>query len=87
VAPDILANCPEEEWRYGHGIWTNSEGKLWPMLPREAFGASGAGGHYWTVFPSQELVVVQNPGKYHAGVRSAMSNPEMLKMALEACES
>jgi hypothetical protein len=71
---------------YGHGIWTNSEGELWPLLPREAFGASGAGGHYWTVFPSKELVVVQNPGPYHAGVRSAMSNPEMLKMVLDACE-
>jgi CubicO group peptidase (beta-lactamase class C family) len=85
VAPDILANCPEEQWQYGHGIWTNASGKLWPDLPREAFGASGAGGHYWTVFPSKELVVVQNPGRYHAGVREVMSNPEMLKMVLEAC--
>ena len=87
VAPDILANCPREEWTYGHGIWSNSEGELWTTLPREAFGASGAGGHYWTVFPSKGLVVVQNPGPYHAGVRSAMSNPEMLKMVLDACES
>ncbi len=85
VAPDIKANCPEEQWRYGHGIWTNSEGKLWPILPREAFGASGAGGHYWTVFPSKGLVVVQNPGRYHAGDRSIMSNPELLKMILDAC--
>jgi CubicO group peptidase (beta-lactamase class C family) len=60
---------------------------LWPDLPTEAFGSSGAGGHYWTVFPSKELVVVQNPGRYHAGVRQIMSNPEMLKMVLEACES
>jgi CubicO group peptidase (beta-lactamase class C family) len=87
VAPDILAHCPREEWTYGHGIWTNAEGELWPSLPREAFGASGAGGHYWTVFPSKELVVVQNPGKYHDGVRSEMSNPDLLKMALEACVS
>jgi CubicO group peptidase (beta-lactamase class C family) len=87
VAPDILANCPEEEWKYGHGIWTNAEGKLWPELPTEAFGASGAGGHYWTVFPSKELVVVQNPGRYHAGVRAAMANPELLKIVLEACEA
>jgi CubicO group peptidase (beta-lactamase class C family) len=85
VAPDILANCPEKEWKYGHGIWTNASGKLWPELPTEAFGASGAGGHYWTVFPSKELVVVQNPGRYHAGDENAMSNPEMLKMVLEAC--
>lgn len=85
VAPDILANCPQEEWTYGHGIWTNAESVLWPELPREAFGASGAGGHYWTVFPSKGLVVVQNPGRYHAGVRSDMSNPELLKMILDAC--
>jgi len=85
VAPDILANCPQDEWKYGHGIWTNAEGKLWPELPREAFSASGAGGHYMTVFPSQELVVVQNPGRYHAGVRGAMANPEMLGLVLEAC--
>jgi CubicO group peptidase (beta-lactamase class C family) len=86
VAPDIVSNCPREQWKYGHGIWSNSEGELWPVLPREAFGASGAGGHYWTVFPSKELVVVQNPGKYHAGVRSVMSNPDMLKMVLDACD-
>jgi len=85
VAPDILANCPEEQWQYGHGIWTNASGQLWSDLPTEAFGASGAGGHYWTVFPSKELVVVQNPGPYHAGDRDVMANPGMLKVILEAC--
>jgi CubicO group peptidase (beta-lactamase class C family) len=87
VAPDILDSCPEGQWIYGHGIWTNAEGKLWPDLPREAFGASGAGGHYLTVFPSKGVVIVQNPGRYHAGVRSKMSNPELLKMVLESCET
>jgi CubicO group peptidase (beta-lactamase class C family) len=33
VAPDILANSPEEVWRYGHGFWTNEKGKLWPICP------------------------------------------------------
>jgi len=87
VAPDILANCPREACKYGHGIWTNAEGILWPDLPREAFGASGAGGHDWTVFPGKELVVVQNPGKYQAAAPGVISNPELLKMVLEACES
>ena len=87
MAPDILANCPEEEWIYGHGIWTNAEGKIWENLPTEGFTSSGAGGHYWTVFPSKDLVVVQNPGKQHSGERSKMANPEMLKMILEASGS
>jgi CubicO group peptidase (beta-lactamase class C family) len=87
VAPDIKANCPKDQWKYGHGIWTNSEGELWPMLPREAFGSSGAGGHYWTVFPSKGLVVVQNPGRFHDGDRAIMSNPELLKMILDACHT
>jgi CubicO group peptidase (beta-lactamase class C family) len=85
VAPDIVANCPEEEWKYGHGIWSNSEGKVWPILPREVFGSSGAGGHFWTIFPSRKLVVVQNPGRDHKGDRAIMSNPELLKMVLDAC--
>ena len=44
VAPDILANCPPEQWQYGHGILTNAEGRVWPDLPREAITSSGAGG-------------------------------------------
>ena len=85
VAPDILANCPEEEWQYGHGIWTNAEGKIWPDLPKEVSTSSGAGGHFWTVFPSKSLVVVQNPGPEHGGDRARMANPELLKMVLDAC--
>lgn len=85
VAPDILANCPEEHWQYGHGIWTNAEGKIWPQLPRETVTSSGAGGHFWTVFPSRELVVVQNPGRAHGGDRGKMANPELLEICLGAC--
>jgi len=61
VAPDILANCPEDTWKYGHAFWTNDQGRLWPNLPREGFTAAGAGGHYAAVFPSRRLVVVMNP--------------------------
>ena len=85
VAPDILANCPPEQWQYGHGIWTNAEGKVWPDLPRAAITSSGAGGHYWTAFPDEKLVVVQNPGRFHGGVRAHMANPEFLEMVLAAC--
>ena len=64
VAPDILANSPENVWRYGHGFWTNDKSKLWPDLPSEGFTAWGAGGHYVVVFPSYDLVVVMNPTPY-----------------------
>ncbi len=86
VAPDIRANCPEEEWQYGHGFWSNSEGRIWPDLPRETFTASGAGGHFVTVFPSRGLVVVQNPGPEHGGVLARMANPALLKVLLDGCE-
>lgn len=61
VAPAICENCPPEEWQYGYGFWSNSEGKLWPNLPREGFGAFGAGRQSIVMFPSLELVVVQSP--------------------------
>ena len=50
----ILVNEPEDRWVYGHGFWSNSRGVMWPDLPRDAFTAAGAGGHYVSVFPSQQ---------------------------------
>jgi len=84
--PDLIANGREEERRYGYGFWTNDHGKLWPNLPRDGFTASGAGGHYVSVFPRARLVVVQNPGPY---VRTdpdsgATANPALLEILLEA---
>ncbi|MBN1563687.1 MAG: serine hydrolase, partial [Anaerolineae bacterium] len=64
TAPDILANCPEDQWRYGYGFWTNDHGKLWPHLPRDSFAASGAGKQHIWVCPRLELIVVQSPGIY-----------------------
>ena len=64
TAPDILANSPEGDWRYGHAFWTNDHGKLWPDLPRDSFAASGARlKHIW-VCPSLDLVVTQSSGIY-----------------------
>ena len=84
--PDILSNCLKEEWRYGCGIWTNEHDKLWPGLPTEGFTASGAGGHYLSVFPSRELVVVQNPGRYARAEDGTpeRGNPELLRIVLDA---
>ena len=62
TAPDILANCPEAQWCYGYGFWTNDHGKLWPNLPRDSFAASGAGSQHIWVWPAQSLVIVQSPG-------------------------
>ena len=82
VAPDILANSPEKDWVYGHGFWTNERGVLWPGLPRDGFSACGAGGHFITVFPSLELVIVQNPGYF--GGPGGRANPELLEIVLNS---
>ncbi len=86
TASNILANSPEDEWKYGLGIWTNDQGKLWPEFPRNAFTASGAGGHYLSVFPDHDLVIVQNPGRYGLG-SSERGNPELLGIILDAIEN
>ena len=92
VAPDILANSPEETWRYGHGFWTNEKQGLWPDLPEEGFTAWGAGGHYNVVFPSYGLVVTMNPTPYQGQAQpyetttvTWLQQQEVLKMILEAC--
>jgi len=92
VAPDILANSPEEVWKYGHGFWTNHKSKLWPNLPAEGFTAWGAGGHYVIVFPSYDLVVVMNPNPYPGASQpyethtvTWLQQQEVLGMILDAC--
>ena len=60
--PDILANEPEENWKYGHGFWVNDQGKQWLDLPRASFAASGAGANHIWCCPELGLVVSQNPG-------------------------
>jgi CubicO group peptidase (beta-lactamase class C family) len=62
TAPDIRANCPKEQWKYGYAFWTNDHGQLWPSLPHDSFAASGAGSQHIWVCPSLDLVVVQSPG-------------------------
>ena len=62
TAPDIRANCPREQWKYGYAFWTNDQGQLWPSLPHDSYAASGAGSQHIWVCPSLDLVVVQSPG-------------------------
>lgn len=61
---DVLANEPEENWRYGQGFWVNDHGKQWPMLPRDSFAAWGAGAKHIWVSPAYDLVVALNPGPW-----------------------
>jgi len=63
--PDILANEPEKNWKYGHGFWVNDHGKQWPDLPRDSYAASGAGAKHIWVCPSLGLVISMNPGAYN----------------------
>ncbi|MBN1671364.1 MAG: serine hydrolase [Kiritimatiellae bacterium] len=88
VAPDIRANCPEDQWKYGHGIWSNEAGRLWPDLPADGFSACGAGGHFCSVFPSQGVVIVQNPGRYLTDEQARgqdRANGGLLQLVLDAC--
>ena len=81
----LIANAPEAQWEYGHGFWTNERGIQWPDLPRDGFTAAGAGGHYVSVFPSQQLVVVQNPGPSHnARPGATRANGDLLALVLAA---
>ena len=84
VSADLLTHSSASEWKYGLGFWTNSKGQLWPNLPKTGFTASGANGHYLTVFPQQGLVVVQNPGPVITGNGSEAANPDLLELVLNS---
>ena len=93
VAPDILANNPEEVWKYGHGFWTNEKGKLWPNLPTEGFTAWGAGGHYAMAFPSFNLALALNPNPYPGASQpyethtvTWLQQQDLLEIILGACK-
>lgn len=81
VNPDICAHCPEDQWHYGYGFWTNQYGLLWPNLPRDAYAASGAGSQHIWVCPSLDLVVVQSPGLWE---KQTENDPGLLRLVVEA---
>ena len=64
TAPAIRENCPQEQWKYGYGFWSNDYGLLWPRLPTDSYAAQGAGSQHIWVCPSLDLVVTQSPGLY-----------------------
>ena len=82
TAPDIRANCPEDQWKYGYAFWTNDHGQLWPSLPRDSYAASGAGSQHIWVCPSLDLVVVQSPGLWE---NQAENETGLLRLVVDAC--
>ncbi|MFQ6099492.1 MAG: hypothetical protein ACE5O2_17300 [Armatimonadota bacterium] len=82
TAPDIRANCPREQWRYGYGFWTNEHGLVWPNLPRDSYAAAGADGQLIWVCPSLD-VVVQGPGLYET---KEDEDRGLLRLVVEACQ-
>lgn len=83
TAPKIKANCPEDEWKYGHAFWTNDHGKLWPDLPGDSYAASGAGRKHVWVCPSLNVVVAQSPGIWES--QADEINTELFSLIADAC--
>ena len=81
TAPDIRANCAQEQWKYGYAFWTNDHGQLWPSLPLDSYAASGAGRQHIWVCPSLDLVVVQSPGLWE---NQQENDTGLLKLVVDA---
>ena len=60
VTPSKIANSPD----YGYLWWLNTQGKNYPGLPANVYGARGAGSNTILISPDHDLVVVW---RWHAG--------------------
>lgn len=67
--------APQPAWGLG---WITNSNEVWSSVPRDAFGAAGAGHEVLLVVPSLNLVVVRN-GEFLGGA----SNHEVFGEALE----
>jgi CubicO group peptidase (beta-lactamase class C family) len=83
VNADIRHNCPEDQWQYGYGFWTNQHGRLWPNLPKDSYAASGAGSQHIWVCPDLDLVVVQSPGLWE---KQDENDQGLLRLVVEAID-
>lgn len=81
TAPKIRQYAPKEQWKYGHGFWSNDYDQLFPSLPLDSFSAQGAGSQQIWVCPSLDLVVVQSPGVYEKDRENASG---LLRYILDA---
>lgn len=82
TAPNIKANCSEDQWKYGYAFWTNDHGKLWSDLPRDSYAASGAGQKHIWVCPSLGIIVAQSPGIWSS--QTDDYNTELLELIADA---
>ena len=82
TAPNIKKYCPQDQWCYGYGFWTNSDGQFFPTLEHDVFLASGAGNQYIWVSPALDLVIVQSPGLLS---RKEVGFSDLFEMIVEAC--
>jgi len=85
TAPDIRANCPQDQWKYGYAFWTNDHGQLWPSLPRDAYAAAGGRAgtgrqHIW-VCPSLDLVIASSPSVHKT---QAEMDAGLLRLVVDA---
>lgn len=88
TAPDIRADCPQEQWKYGYAFWTNDHGQLWPNLPRDSYAAAGGPAgtgrqHIW-VCPSLDLVVAQSPSLHKT---QGEMDTGLLGLVVDACKT
>ncbi len=57
---DLATRSSQEVNRkYGYTFWVNTDGSLWPSVPRDAFAFQGYGSNRCYVVPSLDLVVVR----------------------------
>ena len=66
---------------YGFLWWLNTQGKNWPGLPENAFGARGAGNNSIFISPDHDLVIVR---RWHANSENA--DARFFRMVIEAIE-
>jgi CubicO group peptidase (beta-lactamase class C family) len=82
VPPDYVkaaTTASEHGPDYGYLWWLNTNGKNYPGLPVNAFGARGAGSNTITISPNHDLVVVW---RWHAG-----NAAEFVKRVIAAIKS
>ena len=57
---DLATRSSQELARsYGYGFWVNTDGSLWPGVPKDAFAFMGYATNRCYVIPSLDLVVVR----------------------------
>ncbi len=74
VSRRIREVAPKKRQIYGYGFWSNSEGQLWPTLPRDLYMAAGFGDLWLVMFPQQQAVALLSPaprweGSFVEGLR------------------